>query len=478
MTTVPTSGLFGTNFERTFIAIKPDGVQRAKVGNIIARFEDKGFKLVAMKMLSPTKEKAAGHYADLKRKPFFQGLVDYFSSGPIVAMVWEGQNAVSGGRTLLGATNPKDSLPGTIRGDLCIDIGRNICHGSDCAEAAKHEIEFWFDASEVASVTSCSHEWVYEKGARVAPAPATTSDDNVAFVFIKPHAVTDKTKALVEKTLKAKGITILNQGSISSKDIDEKQLIDQHYYSIASKATILKPAQLNVPQDKFKATFGLEWSAALKSGKVMNAKDACEAFEVDAEVLEKEWRKCKTMVKFGGGFYCALMDTLKGKPALYVFNGFFMSMRSEFTKPGKSIHYYTVSWPSKSLAWSSFRGDVLGPTDPNEAPAGSLRGAITADWKALGLPGKPNKGENGVHASASPFEGLAERMNWAETEIKDDPFGAKLLEAGLSAETLKSWSVDPQVALTKGKGSLFDALEDMDADECVKTMVALSKLQK
>lgn len=473
MTTVPIAGLPGTNFERTFIAIKPDGVQRAKVGDIMARFENKGFKLVALKMLTPTKEKAAGHYADLSKKPFFQGLVDYFSSGPVVAMVWEGLNAVAGGRTLLGATNPKDSLPGTIRGDLCIDIGRNICHGSDSADSAKHEIEFWFEPGEVQSVTSHSHSWVYEKGAEVA-----SGNDNVAFVFIKPHAVTDATKALVKKQLAAKGMTILTEGSISSKEIDEKLLIDQHYYSIASKATILKPSQLNVPEDKFKEKFGIEWKAALKSGNVMNARDACETFGVDADELEKHWRKTEKMVKFGGGFYCALMNTIPGKPALYVFNGFFMSMRSQFTAPGKSIYYYTVSWDSKDLSWSSFRGDVLGPTDPSEAPVGSLRGIIMQDWKALGLKSAPNKGDNGVHASASPFEGLAERMNWAQIPLKEDPFGAKLLAAGIPADVLMAWSVDPQVTIPAGgKGSLFDALEDSNASVCLDTMVSLHKLQ-
>jgi len=167
MTSVPRAGLPGTNFERTFIAVKPDGVQRGKVGDIIGRFENKGYKLVALKMLTPSKELAEGHYADLKSKPFFPGLVSYFSSGPIVAMCWEGVNALAQGRTLLGATNPKDSLPGTIRGDLCVDIGRNICHGSDGPDSAKHEIEFWFTEEEVQAYTSCAHNWVYEKGAAV-----------------------------------------------------------------------------------------------------------------------------------------------------------------------------------------------------------------------------------------------------------------------------------------------------------------------
>ncbi|KAK7202006.1 nucleoside diphosphate kinase b [Novymonas esmeraldas] len=148
--------------ERTFIAIKPDGVQRGLVGEIIARFERKGFKLVALKLLQPTTEQAEGHYKDLSSKPFFPALVKYFSSGPIVAMVWEGKNAAKSGRVLLGATNPADSLPGTIRGDYAVDVGRNVCHGSDSVESALREIAFWFKPEEIASWTSHSAGQIYE----------------------------------------------------------------------------------------------------------------------------------------------------------------------------------------------------------------------------------------------------------------------------------------------------------------------------
>lgn len=106
---IPSEGIPGTNSERTFIAIKPDGVDRQLIGKIIERFEQKGFKLVAIKMLQPTRELAQGHYDDLKSKPFFPSLVNYFSSGPIVAMVWEGKNVILTGRKLLGATNPADA---------------------------------------------------------------------------------------------------------------------------------------------------------------------------------------------------------------------------------------------------------------------------------------------------------------------------------------------------------------------------------
>nr|CCC54213.1 putative nucleoside diphosphate kinase [Trypanosoma vivax Y486] len=149
--------------ERTFIAVKPDGVQRGLVGAIISRFENKGYKLVGLKMLLPSSEQAKQHYGDLASKPFFKDLVEYFSSGPIVGMVWEGLNVVRGGRVLLGATNPADSQPGTIRGDFAIDVGRNVCHGSDSVENAKREIEFWFKPEELMNWTSHSAKQIYEK---------------------------------------------------------------------------------------------------------------------------------------------------------------------------------------------------------------------------------------------------------------------------------------------------------------------------
>jgi len=134
----------GPNEERTYIMIKPDGVQRGLIGNIIGRFEAKGFKLVAMKVCSPSKAHLEKHYADLSSKKFFPSLIEYMLMGPVCAMVWEGKGAVATGRVMLGATNPADSKPGTIRGDLCIDVGRNICHGSDSVESANAEIGLWF----------------------------------------------------------------------------------------------------------------------------------------------------------------------------------------------------------------------------------------------------------------------------------------------------------------------------------------------
>ncbi|XP_022640018.1 nucleoside diphosphate kinase III, chloroplastic/mitochondrial-like [Vigna radiata var. radiata] len=147
--------------ERTFIAIKPDGVQRGLISEIISRFERKGYKLVGIKVVIPSKDFAKQHYHDLKERPFFDGLCDFLSSGPVIAMVWEGQGVISYGRKLIGATDPQKSEPGTIRGDLAVVVGRNIIHGSDGPETAKDEIKLWFKPEELVSFTSNAEKWVY-----------------------------------------------------------------------------------------------------------------------------------------------------------------------------------------------------------------------------------------------------------------------------------------------------------------------------
>ncbi|KAI9654337.1 MAG: nucleoside diphosphate kinase [Bathelium mastoideum] len=149
--------------EQTFIAVKPDGVQRGLVGAIIQRFENRGFKLAAIKLVTPSKEHLEKHYEDLSDKPFFKGLITYMGSGPVAAMVWEGRDAVKTGRSILGATNPLASAPGTIRGDFALDVGRNVCHGSDSVENAKKEIALWFKSDELQTYKLAQNDWIYEK---------------------------------------------------------------------------------------------------------------------------------------------------------------------------------------------------------------------------------------------------------------------------------------------------------------------------
>jgi nucleoside-diphosphate kinase len=142
--------------------IKPDGVQRGLVGEVLARFERRGLKIVALKMLLVGDELAKKHYEEHATKPFFPNLVGFIRSGPAVAMVVEGKDVVPVVRSMVGATNPKNSNPGTIRGDLALDMGRNVIHASDSPESAKREISLYFDNSELVTYKRIDEQWLYE----------------------------------------------------------------------------------------------------------------------------------------------------------------------------------------------------------------------------------------------------------------------------------------------------------------------------
>ena len=147
--------------EKTFIMIKPDGVQRNLVGEVISRFEKKGLKLVAMKMLYISTSMAEEHYQEHVGKPFFEELVSFITSGPVVAMVWEGLEVIPLAREMMGKTNPSVAAPGTIRGDYAIFTGNNVIHGSDSPQSAEREINIFFKTEELINYKKDQNHWVY-----------------------------------------------------------------------------------------------------------------------------------------------------------------------------------------------------------------------------------------------------------------------------------------------------------------------------
>ena len=149
--------------ERTLIILKPDAVQRGLTGDIIKRFEQRGLKIVAMKMVHVSRELAETHYDVHRERSFFAGLVDYIISSPVVVMALEGKNAVKAARQTIGATNPLDATPGTIRGDFGMEIGRNLVHGSDSVENGKTELALWFNESDFAPHQRVTEAWIYEE---------------------------------------------------------------------------------------------------------------------------------------------------------------------------------------------------------------------------------------------------------------------------------------------------------------------------
>lgn len=146
--------------ERTFVMVKPDGVQRGLVGEIILRLERRGLKLVAGKFLQVSRELAETHYAVHKGKPFYDGLVQYITSAPVMAMVWEGPNAIQAVRQTMGATRPTEAAPGTVRHDFGLEVGRNLTHASDGLETANAEIALWFKPGELVSWERNNDPWI------------------------------------------------------------------------------------------------------------------------------------------------------------------------------------------------------------------------------------------------------------------------------------------------------------------------------
>ena len=148
--------------ERTFVAIKPDGVQRGLIGDVISRLERRGLKLVAIRLMQVDEDLAGRHYAEHVDRPFLGSLVSFITSGPIVAMIWEANNAVALARQTMGATNPGEASPGTIRGDFGVDIGRNIVHGSDSPESAAREIGLFFGDDGGLDYARSADQWIIE----------------------------------------------------------------------------------------------------------------------------------------------------------------------------------------------------------------------------------------------------------------------------------------------------------------------------
>ncbi len=149
--------------ERTFIIVKPDAVQRGLIGEIIRRFEQRGLRVVGLKFMQVDRALAEQHYAIHREKSFFKGLVEYIISAPVVAMVLEGTNAVAAARNTIGATKPTEAAAGSIRGDLGLEIGRNLVHGSDSVENGEKEIALWFQPAELVSWARDTDPWIFEK---------------------------------------------------------------------------------------------------------------------------------------------------------------------------------------------------------------------------------------------------------------------------------------------------------------------------
>lgn len=301
---------------------------------------------------------------------------------------------------------------------------------------------------------------------------------NVGFLFVKPHANVEEGRKCTEDLLARAGVSVIAEGRLTALEMNRDRVIDRHYRSLAAKAMDLCPEELLVqPQAaaSFEATFGRSWAGALESGSVCNACQAMERLGLNEEQLGNRWAPLKLdkgKVKFGGGLYCGKIDSL------FVINGFYMAMRDAYTRPGRSVQWYVAEWKDADISWGEFRENVLGATHPEDAKPSSLRGYFRDHWRTLGLGGPLHVGKNAVHASASAFEAMVERVNWLGISFEDDPFGRELVRRRVPAEILESWSLDPVVSYEGREASVFDLFENLGCLESIELATALLKARQ
>lgn len=300
------------------------------------------------------------------------------------------------------------------------------------------------------------------------PGRADVDVNNMALVFLKPDANTDGTNKLVKDKFASTGITIVDSGVLTAAEIESGGIIDTHYGFIAEVSMTTEPGSIKPAADKladFEKAFGIDWETALP--KMQKNGDAMKNLGVGGHKLEEMWRG-GTTVKIAPSTY---VSRLEGGDGVFTINGFYPAMRDQFVREGAVVNWFVVQWDEATTSWEAFRADVIGPTDPVHAPAGSLRGAIYAQWKELGLAEQSSMGKNAVHASAGAIEGLKERMTFAKATVETDPFGKAVLAAGVPAATLAGWMKNAKATLGGKTDKAFDLTECIDTGPLLK-MVA------
>jgi hypothetical protein len=299
--------------------------------------------------------------------------------------------------------------------------------------------------------------------------PASLVSLNRSLLYIKPNANTTEIQALVMEYLTARQYNVVAHGEISSEELSS--CVDKQYADVSKKALVLAPHECSLSSLSmmaFEKKFRISWSVAVKKKLVQNAREACDILGASPEELSRAWVESvrhDKVVKLGRGFYCGYIDTILNRPAVFVINGYFMAMRAEYVAPAASVHYFSIEWDNATCNWADFRKKVIGTIDPAKAHPESLRSVISCKWRELGLARPLDTVSNGIHASASAFEALAESSIWLRTSVETDRFGEELTKAGVSPEIMRDWLMNVSV---KGK-PVFDHMEDKGSRDCVET---------
>jgi hypothetical protein len=299
--------------------------------------------------------------------------------------------------------------------------------------------------------------------------PGINVSTNRCFLFLKPHADRESVRSFVSEFLTSRQFKIVSEGIISPDILLD--CVDKQYDDLRRKALVLAPRECtlsSISMMAFEQKFRISWSVAVKKKLVQNAREACDILGVTHSEMRKAWMDCirlNKMVKLGRDFYCGYIDTILNKPAVFCINGFYMSMRDEYSVPDASVYYYCVEWDNALTSWKDFRKRIVGDGDPLTAHPESLRAVINNNWKDLGLATALDMTRNGIHCSASAFEALVECTEWLKVSIENDSFGDQLIRNGITLDELINWMSNVSV---NGK-PVFDHMENKGSRECVET---------
>ena len=302
---------------------------------------------------------------------------------------------------------------------------------------------------------------------------------NHALLLIKPHASTVAAQYLITSTLEARKMRVLSRGKFSGKELESQGIFDRHYATVRKFATIADVGSIQLSSlelKNFSSRFRADWKEEVCVGHVLSASDAMSYFGIDAAALFSLWMHGEPRIKLRKGLHVSQFHSsslpkdsphrskLAENEPIYILNGFFPSMRADCLSPEAVVHYMVVEWEGSQLSWRQVLSDVVGTSEPGNADVESIRGHMFRDWQRLGLERPPDRRDNGVHFSASAFEGLAERLIWVPgTMLFTDPFGSRLLSCNIPSLTVENWLHNPPVQ----QRAIFDHMNQLDGQECL-----------
>jgi nucleoside diphosphate kinase len=297
---------------------------------------------------------------------------------------------------------------------------------------------------------------------------------NQALAFIKPHAVANPAVIdFIAAAFAKSGIRVTHRAEMSGRQVDATGAIDKHYAVNARVGTIAQPGELFVGPEaraRFQELYNETWESALQAGRILSGLSAQRKLGLSGEALNSLWAKQKAQ-KLAGGLYVIFLPEAQA----YVMNGFYPSIREIFTAPAAVLKIMVVEFDADRLPWKTFRGNVIGTTNPAAADPNSIRGGLFARQQETGLP--VSYRENVIHASASPFEALTEKQLWLPSfPLEGDPLWSLLKPAGIRLEQISRWRDENPVVTIDGKtGPLVESLEDLDTDVLAARLLELVK---